>query len=139
MTTNAAIGYGSAFAVESAAGSASYTPLAEVTDITPPSESVDVIDVTHMASPDSTREFIQGLMDPGEVSLEMNFDPGGSTDDFIRAWRSSRETRSCKITFPNSAVWTFSAFVTGYEPQIPLDGKMTATLTCKVTSSVIDS
>lgn len=139
MTTNAAIGYGSAFAVESAAASGVYTTLAEVTDITPPSESVDVIDVTHMASPDSTREFIQGLMDPGEVSLEMNFEPSSATDDFIRAWRSSRETRSCKITFPNSVTWIFDGFVTGYEPTIPLEDKMTATLTCKVTSSVVSS
>lgn len=135
--SEAIIGYGAKFEVESAAGTDSMVGVAEVTDITPPSQSVDVIDVTHMQSPDSTREFIQGLMDPGEVSLDMNFVPGSTSDVFIQAWRSSRERRKCRITFPNDVTWTFSAFVTGYTPAIPNEDKLTATLTAKVTSSTI--
>jgi hypothetical protein len=136
MASSAMIGYGSTFAVETAASSGVYTTLSEVKDITPPSQSVDVIDVTHMGSLSSTREFIQGLTDPGEVSLTMNFVPSSVTDAFILAWRTSRQTRSCKITFPNSVIWTFNGFVTGYDPSAPNEGLMEATLTCKVTSSV---
>ena len=136
MPSAAMIGYGTSLAVETSACSGVFTTLAEVTDITPPSQSVDVIDVTHMGSSDSTREYIQGLTDPGELSLTMNFVPSSVTDAFIRAWRTSRQTRAAKITFPNGAIWTFSAFVTGYEPSAPNEDKMTATLTAKVTSSV---
>lgn len=137
--SEAMIGYGAKFSAETTAGSDSFFDVAEVFSITPPSETVDVIDVTHMQSPDSTREFIQGLMDPGEVSFEMNFVPGSASDVFIRGWRASRQRRAAKITFPNDVVWEFSAFVTGYEPAMPNEDKMTATVTCKVTSSVAAS
>lgn len=135
--SEAIIGYGAKFEVETAAGSDVYTELEEVTSITPPSSSVDVVDVTHMQSPDSTREFIQGLTDPGECSLEQNFVPGSDTDVFIQAWRASRERRSARITFPNDVTWTFKAFVTGYQPDIPNEDKLTSSLTCKVTGSTV--
>lgn len=140
MTASAAmIGAGTTFEVETAAGSGTYTALSEITDITPPSSSVDIVDVTHMESPNLTREFISGWNDPGEVSLDMNFVPGSTTDDFIIAWRLGGERRSARITFPNLVVWTFDAFVTGYTPAIPNEDKLTATLTCKVTSSTVVS
>lgn len=138
--SNAMIGYGGYFEVETAAGSGIYTRIAEVFSISPPSESTDVIDVTHMQSPDAIREFIQGLTDPGEVSLEMNFVPGALDGDvFIRAWRGSRERRISRIVFPNDYVWDFRCFVTGFEPTMPNEDKMTATLTAKVTSVVTGS
>jgi hypothetical protein len=135
--SEAMIGYLSKIEVEDAAGSGVWVELGEVTDITPPSDSVDVIDVTHMSSPDSTREFIAGLTDPGEVSIDMNWVPGSITDEFIRDWRSSRERRSTRITFPNDVTWLFSAFVTGHTPAVPNEDKLTSTLTAKVTSSTV--
>jgi hypothetical protein len=135
--SEAMIGYGSTFAVETAAASGVFTPLSEVTDITPPSESVDVIDVTHMGSADSTREFIQGLMDPGEVTIDMNWVPSSATDAFILAWRSSRETRAAKITFPNGVIWTFSALPTGRSFDLPVGEIQTGSLTAKVTGSKV--
>lgn len=137
MTTNADIGYGAILEVETSAGSGSYTEIAEVTSITPPNESVDVIDVTHMSSPNRTREFIQGLIDPGDASCELNWVPGAATDDYVLAWRQSGESRSCRITTPNNTTYTFPAFVTGWAPTMPIDGKMTATLTMKVAGAIV--
>ncbi len=143
MSTNAMTGYGAKFEVETAANSNVFFEMPEVTSLSPPSDSVDVIDVTHTGSPNSTREFIQGLTDPGEASLGCNFIPGTNAatngDAFVRAWRISREVRTCRITFPNNVVWEFDAFVTGWEPDAPFDDKMTATLTVKVTATVVAS
>lgn len=137
MTTQARIGYGSTFAMmDNAASPPAYVTLGEITSITPPSESTDIVDVTHMQSPNATREFIMGLTDPGEASFEMNFVPGSISDELIRAVRATRAATSCQITFPNSVTWTFDGLVTGYEPTDPVDDKMTATVTIKVTSSV---
>lgn len=135
--TEAMIGYGSKFAVGDGADPEVFTDIAEVYDITPPSDTMDVIDATHMQSPDATREFILGLRDPGECSFEMNFIPGGSGDTAIQEWRTARERRTCRITFPNSVTWTFSGLLTGYEPAAPTDDKMTATVTIKVTGSYV--
>lgn len=133
MTTNADIGYGATLEVEIAAV---YTALAEVTSITPPNESVDVIDVTHMDSPNRYREFIQGLIDPGNMSAELNWVAGGATDDLVVAWRTAGETRNVRITTNNNTTYTFPAFVTGWSPQMPVDGKMAATLELKVAGAI---
>ena len=134
--TEAMIGYGSKFAIQ-ASGDLDYVELAEVYDITPPSDSVDVIDATHMQSPNATREFIIGLNDPGECSFEMNFIPGSDADMKVQEVRAARERVSCRITFPNDQTWTFSGILTGYEPAAPTDDKMTATVTFKVTGSYV--
>lgn len=127
-------GYGTIFEVRDGPDTSdAFTELAEVTSITPPSASVDVIDVTHTQSPDSQREFVQGLTDPGECSLGLNFVPNSATTAFILAWRTSRERRDCRITFPDNTTWTFSGFVSGFEPDAPFDDKMSAALTIKVT------
>lgn len=136
-TTQAIIGYGSTIEVETSAGSGVYTKLGEVTSITPPNEKVDQIDVTHMESPNRTREFIQGLIDPGEMSLDINYVPGGSTDDFIIAWRLAGESRSVKLTFPSSAaVWTFPAFILGFTPTMGVAEALKAALSLKVAGAV---
>jgi hypothetical protein len=132
--TDAAIGYGSKFSIDPAGGS-SFTDLGEVFNITPPSDNIDVIDATHMQSPNATREFILGLNDPGEASFEMNFVPGSTSDDLIQQVRAARAVVSCRITFPNAATWTFDGILTGYEPAMPNEDKMTATVTFKVTGS----
>lgn len=139
--TAARIGYGAKFEL-STDGGTTFEELAEVYDITPPSDSVDVIDATHMQSPDATREFILGLRDPGECSMEMNFIPGNDADTTLQAVRSARERITCRITFPTqgtevAVTWTFSAILTGYEPAMPNEDKMTATVTFKVTGSYV--
>lgn len=136
--TLASIGYGSFFHVSQDDG-ATWIELAEVFDITPPSDTVDVVDATHMQSPNRTREFISGLSDPGEASFEMNFVPGSASDAKIREIRTSGARVKCRITFPNAVAWIFSGLVTGYEPAVPTDDKMTATVTFKVTGSYMST
>lgn len=135
--TEAMIGYGSKFAIGDGASPETFDDVAEVFNITPPSDNIDVIDATHMQSPDATREFILGLRDPGECSFEINFIPGGDGDTAIQDWRDARERRTCRVTYPNGVTWTFSGLLTGYEPTAPTDDKMTATVTIKVTSSYV--
>lgn len=130
--TQAMIGHGTLFEVHNGAAPGAFVEIAEVNDITPPSETTDVIDATHMQSPNKIREFISGMTDPGEASFDMNFVPGSPSEDLILAWRDGGR-RQCRITFPNGATWTFDGLCTGYEPAVPTDDKMTATVTVKVT------
>lgn len=136
--TQASIGYGTFFHVSQNDG-VLWTELAEVYDITPPTDEVDEIDATHMQSPNRTREFIPGLIDPGEASFEMNFIPGSDSDELIRDLKISGERVRCRIEFPNGVQWTFSAWVKGYEPAVPTDDKMTATVTWRVTGPTVST
>ena len=134
--TQASLGYGSVFAVSTDDG-ATYVDLAEVSNITPPSSTIDMIDATHMQSPKADREFIIGLNDPGEASFEMNFIPGSAADLKIQTVKAARARIKCRITFPNGVTWTFSGLLMTYEPAVPTDDKMTATVTFKVSGSTV--
>lgn len=134
--SDAMIGYGAKFAIGDGASPETFDDLAEVISITPPSDTLDVVDVTHLQSPNRTREFLAGLRDPGECSFEMNFIPGSDADVAIQGVRDNGgEPVNCQITFPNNVTWTFAGILTGYDPAIPLEDKMTATVTFKVTGS----
>lgn len=134
--TEVTIGYGSQFEVSTDNG-VSWDPLAEVFDITPPSDTIDIVEATHMQSPNATKEFILGLNDPGECSFEMNFIPGSDADDAVQAIKAARARIKCRITFPNDVTWTFDGILTGYEPAVPTEDRMTATVTFKVTGSYV--
>ncbi|WP_406871623.1 phage tail tube protein [Aminobacter sp. P9b] len=136
--TAASIGYGSFFHISEDNG-ATWIELAEVFDITPPNDTVDEIDATHMQSPNRTREFIPGLIDPGEASFEMNFVPGSASDLKVAALKVAGARVKCRITFPNSVAWVFSGWISSYEPAVPTDDKMTATVTWRVTGSTVST
>lgn len=141
--SEAQLGYGAIFAIgDGATPTEGFDALAEVIDITPPSDNWDIFEKTHMSSPNRTKEFGVGLNDPGECSLTVNFLPGEADDDAIQALRGLTTPTNFRITFPaiagNPAVtWTFAGYLSGYEPQVPINDRMTATVRIKVTGSYV--
>jgi predicted secreted protein len=127
MTTNADIGHSSTFGIYNGV---TYDNVAEVTSITPAGWTQDAIDATHMDSTDGYREFIPGLKDATEVQISINYVPSAS--DAILAAFASATLKTYRITHPNSVTLTFTAIVTSYQPEVPLDDKMTATATFKI-------
>ena len=134
--TGAMLGYGSKFEV-STDGGTTFVELSEVFNITPPSDSIDFTEATHMRSPNATKEFLLGLRDPGEASMEMNFIPGSVSDLKLNAIRDARVSIHVRITYPNGVTATFTGLMTGYAPALPNDDKMTATLTFKVSGVLV--
>lgn len=106
--------------------------IAEILDVTPPGISRENVQSSHMGTVDAHTFLPVKLYDGGEVSLEIAFDPDMSMPfaDTVAAM---------VITFPDSGstTWTFNAFVTGYEPADPLEDRMTATITFKVTGAIV--
>lgn len=106
--------------------------LAEILDITPPGPSRGAVDTSHMGT-SSYKTFIPtDLVDWGELKVEMAFAP--SADPPIED-----VAESIVITFPDATTWTFSGFMTNFEAKVPLEDKMTATATIKVTGNVVNS
>lgn len=138
--SQADIGYGSTFEIEDDNSPGTYVQMAEVTSIKPPSATLDQIDVTHMQSPNRRKEFISGMIDGGEASFDMNFVPGSTSDDRLFALLTlptgQSRRRNIRISFPNGVTWSFAAELTGYEPTIPVDGKMTAAVKFKVSGDL---
>ena len=131
MTTQADIGLGITFELNNGS---TYDLIGEVFHVTPPNEQADDIDVTHYGS--TAREFIQGLTNNGEFQAQMNYVPGGAAELAVLAAKAAGVARSHRITFPNGKTWTFDAIVKGWQVDPPVDNRMVATLTSKVTGSV---
>lgn len=136
----ALLGYGSVFEIVSDTSPDLFVAMSEVKSITPPSMTVDQVEVTHMQSPNRFREFISGLLDGGEVSFEMNFIPGNTSDDrlfeLLNLPTGVTRRRAMRISYPNGVTWSFNGEVTGYEPDVPFDDAMTATVTIKVSGAI---
>jgi hypothetical protein len=115
-----------------------YVDLGEVTGLTPPSDVIDEIEVTHMTSPGRRKEFIPGLSDPGSMSVTVNLIPGSDEDEFILEWKASGEIRDTRITYPNGRTQTISTFVREYVPnELTVNAAMTATLTLRCTGDSV--
>lgn len=142
--SSALLGFGSFFQVEDTSSPGVFNYLTEVISITPPTFTVDQVEVTHMQSPGRIREYISGLIDPGEAGLEMNFVPGSDSDQLLFNWMNTPITttrrRTCRVIFPPTTAgtfyWQFSGEITGYEPALPNDDRTTATVTIKVTGTI---
>ncbi|MFD9905636.1 phage tail tube protein [Streptomyces sp. NPDC059063] len=108
-----------------------FSPIANVTDITPPGVERETYDVTAHDSPEAWREFIGGLKDGGEVEIEINYDP--REHDSLFGDFSDALPRSYKVVWPGTlGSWGFAAILTNFEPEAPHDDKLAASLTFKV-------
>ncbi|WP_436772070.1 phage tail tube protein [Yinghuangia sp. YIM S09857] len=126
-------GFGTQFLRGDGAGPEVFTALANVTNVSGPGLSRETIDVTAHDSPDGWMQFLGGLKDPGEVTVDVNYDP--AEHDVLIADFGDDEPRNYRIAFPDpgTTTWTFGGIMTGFEPDAPYDDKLTASLTFKVT------
>lgn len=114
--------------------------IAEVTNIGGPSLARDAIDATHHTSPGAWREFIKGLKDAGEVSLDIQYIPTSTTHNttttgLLSDFADNTTYSTWTLTFPDTTVWTFPGFLTAFEPSAPIDDKLTASVTIKVSGA----
>lgn len=141
--TQVTIGYGAKVSLETEDSPLDFLELSEVFNITPPQMTVDSIEATHMQSPNRRREFVSGLIGSGECSFEMNYIPGSVSDirlnEILDIPAGQQRRRQVLITYPNGETHQFSGELTGYEPNIPTDDRMTATVTFTVTGDVTRS
>jgi hypothetical protein len=102
---------------------------AEIEDITPPGMTRGSIQTSHQTTTAAHTHQPLDLYEPGELSFDVHFNP-----DDIPPMTATAETVTLKFSGGNW--WSFSAFMTGYEPSHPFEDKMMATVTCKVSGRI---
>lgn len=114
-----------------------YTSIAEIRSFSGPGGSAAVIDATTLLS--TGKEKVMGLMDEGQLTLEMSFVPGDTGQQALLADRAAQLRKNFKITFSdaNNATATFAAFVMGFTIGGGVDALTTATVTLEVTGAVV--
>lgn len=115
---------------------------AQVLDVSGPGLARESIETSHMgtsgpgAGQVGSKTFMPAdLVDPGELSFEIHFNP-----DTVPPIHEAAETIT--VTFPipagltNGATWVATGFVTSYEPSSPLEDKMVASITVKLSGQI---
>jgi predicted secreted protein len=121
-------------------GSEVFTTIAQVMTISGPSLSMDTLDTTdHDAA--SFKTFVGSYRDGGEVTLEIHWDPAtathGVTTGLLKKFKDSSSPTNYQLVFPDTGAttWSFAALVTAFAPSAPHDGKLTASVTLKVSGA----
>ncbi|HRJ41113.1 MAG TPA: phage tail tube protein [Caldilineaceae bacterium] len=108
-----------------------YVTVAQVEDIQGPGLGLDTPDVTAHDAASAYRAGVGGVKEIGELTFALVFDPAAASH--VSKWTSltGRDYDIFKVTFPDagSTTWAFRAFVTGFEPTAPVDGKLAANVT----------
>jgi len=113
--------------------------LNEILDISWSGISRNAIETTNMATGAATsssggRSYIPASpTDAGELTVEANLDTTTAT------WISCIDAAAGDVvlSFPGSGSWTAAGFVTSASFSVPLEDKMTASLTVKLTSDIV--
>lgn len=126
--------YGAALERSNMAVPPVFTELANVTSISGPSFSRNVYDTTAHDSVDGWMEFIGGLRDAGELSFDLNWNPGNTTHASLFSDLNDTVPRAYKLVLAGDiAEFAFTALLTGFDVGLPVDEKLTAAVTFKLT------
>lgn len=113
--------------------------IAAVVGVSGPGLTLDTVDVTAHDSTGGWEEVVPTILRTGEVTLEINYDPAEATHEALATGllfvMSTERLNDFELVFPDLAVttWAFSAYVTGFEPGAPHEGKLSAAVSMKVT------
>lgn len=112
------------------------TPIADIISIGGPGMSRDTVDVTTLGSTGGYREFITGLRDGGTLTFELLFSKAGY--NAMKTDFESDEPVTYTIELPDSdnTIIGFDGLVTDFPVTIPLDDKVTMSVTVKITGNI---
>lgn len=128
------IGHGTKFhRSDDGTSSGSFAAIGVIDDIGLPTLARDVEESTDMESTDRWKEFIGAMRDAGEMSIDITFDPGSAETTTFMTDLNSDAAGYYKMIFPDATEWGSAMIMTGFEPTAPREGKMTATVTFKLT------
>lgn len=127
------------FLFGSAASPQVLTAIEEVFSVSGLGKQNDLIDVTNFDSPSGTKEYIAGLADGSEISVEANYIPSATVQAAVMAAVDSGSTRLCRLVYTGSSpnkTFNFSAVAIGYEVGPSPTEQNTITFTLKVSGEI---
>ncbi len=128
------------FATSDSTGSPeTWSELAEVKNFGGPNETSDELDVTHLRSPGSYREFIQSFKDGGELPITMNFVPGSASQAALMAeFEEEHQTvRRRRMFYPDGSTSTFNAYVKARNTPVAVGAVLELQVTARISGPVI--
>jgi hypothetical protein len=137
-----ATGLKTTFMRETVASSGVFTAIAQVAKIAPPQLTRDTVDVEELAPADDFKKKLVGLIDGGEFSVTLNFDPEEQDHKDLEEDLANGVQYNYRIQFPfdekvysDGGYYDITGIVTGFAPQeIAASDVMQAEVTIAVTA-----
>lgn len=112
-----------------------FTAIAELGDITPPELSRNEFDASTQEK--NIDAYTLGILRRGVLTIPLNFLPTDATHDHIAGVQKALITEPVpvdgwKILFPDGTAWVMSGQVRGFQPTAPVDGKLSAQVTIRM-------
>ena len=143
------IGYGAKLRFTTGLASTSFRDALNVRDITGPTAEADEVECTNFSSTNTYREFLLGMIDPGELNFGICWETEPSTGWFDTAtteiWEHEQLTKlfdgltntNWRIVFPTTTkLLEFTGRVKTFQPTIPVDDVITADVTVRLTGPI---
>ena len=114
--------------------------VAEITSIGDVSVTRDDIETTHYDSDDGYKEYLPGLADGGEITIEGNFIVGDTNGQLgLKTDYEAGTVQSFELALPNAAnsSWEFTAIVNAFGETQPNGDKIGFSATMKVTGKPV--
>ena len=89
----------------------------------------DAIDKSTMDTTDKFREYLAGMADDGELTIEANFDDGAIATALNTAFQAATE-ELWTVDF-GTKTWAITGFITDLSENDPFDDKITMSITIK--------
>jgi len=140
MQTGADLGYLALLSRDNGDSPYTYSEIAEVTNIPGFGAMSDLIEVTHLQSPNGAKEFISGMEDGQELSITCNLRMDHASHDpstgLIKD-QADKATRSFRLTHPDwGTTCTFMALVRGFTIDLQPNVAQVVTFTLKITGGL---
>ena len=105
--------------------------VANITNITAPNVTRDMLDDTVHGAADKYRTFVPGLIDGGEVSVEGYLTTAAGGNLLKNLLDAGTRTAAATIT-AGGMTWTFACYVSAYSNSFPHDGLIGFNATLKI-------
>lgn len=127
------------WSTSTAASTSTSHAVAEVVGFNGPTGSANVIDASHLGS--TAKEKLIGLRDEGQVTLDVNYRPGTTAQDYMRTCRAQRLMRKGVIQFNDNTTDAaknkiiFDAYVSGFSITGAVDQIVKGSITLEITGA----
>jgi len=127
MASDGTHGHGSALAGASAG------TIGNIISVSIDGQTRDAIDKSTMDSTSKFREFISGMADAGEVTVEVNYDGSAAgVANSLNTIYQGGTAETWTITMVDTSSFSSAGFITNLSIAVPFDDKITQSITIKL-------
>lgn len=139
MSTNVLSGHGTLISRAPTATPSVFTVIAELGDVTPPELHRNEFDA--VSQQDNIDSYVMGMLRRGQLKVPLNFIPTNATHDHLTGLYKALITEpppyeGYKLTYPDATQMVFSGQVQSIIPRAPVDGKLSAEVTIRLSGKM---